>query len=64
MIAISWIILKHILINNILKNLKKDGESVKTNSMIFSLRNQPGGLARALKVFQVSSLRYIIKVRN
>lgn len=25
----------------------------KTNTMIFSLKNQPGGLARALKVFQV-----------
>ena len=30
------------------------GEEPKTNSMIFSLKNQPGGLARALKVFHVS----------
>lgn len=27
--------------------------NAKTNTMIFSLKNQPGGLARALKVFQV-----------
>ena len=30
-------------------------EDAKTNTMIFSLKNQPGGLARALKVFQVGS---------
>lgn len=30
----------------------KTGDT-KTNTMIFSLKNQPGGLARALKVFQV-----------
>jgi len=29
-------------------------ENVKTNTMIFSLKNQPGGLAKALKVLQVN----------
>jgi len=38
-------------------------ETVKTNTMIFSLKDQPGGLARALKVFQVgpSSLSSQVK---
>ena len=31
-------------------------ENVKTNTMIFSLKNQPGGLAKALKVLQVNYL--------
>lgn len=33
----------------------------KTNTMIFSLKNQPGGLARALKVFQVSAHSSLLK---
>ena len=37
-------------------------ENVKTNTMIFSLKNQPGGLAKALKVLQVNYLsNYNIK---
>lgn len=33
--------------------IKETDETTTTNSMIFSLKDQPGGLARALKVFQV-----------
>lgn len=33
-------------------------EDAKTNTMIFSLKNQPGGLARALKVFQVKTFGF------
>lgn len=47
------LLLPHLFI--LLLEVKKQDRDQKVNTMIFSLKNQPGGLARALKVFQVRS---------
>lgn len=41
--------------------MERNSNHDKTNSLVFSLKNQVGGLARALQVFQVNSQCRIVK---